>query len=61
MSTHLLAIAEELADRDRHRRPRPDAGRRHARASFAMQVQHRGPLEELFLKLTGDHRRRPTP
>ena len=21
-----------------------------------MQVQHRGPLEELFLKLTGDHR-----
>ena len=54
MSTHLLAIAEELAD--------PigivDHGRMlavgHARPSFAQQVQHDGPLEDLFLKLTGD-------
>ena len=55
MSTHLLAIAEELADRIGI----VDRGRMLAVGTLEelrMQVQHRGPLEELFLKLTGDHR-----
>ena len=42
---------------DRHRRSRPDAGLG-TLEELRGQVQHRGPLEELFLKLTGDHRPR---
>ena len=59
MSTHLLAIAEELADRIGI----VDHGRMLAIGTLEQlrgQVQHRGPLEELFLKLTGDHRKRTT-
>jgi ABC-2 type transport system ATP-binding protein len=55
MSTHLLAIAEELADRIGI----VDRGRMLAVGTLEelrMQLQHRGPLEELFLKLTGDNR-----
>jgi ABC-2 type transport system ATP-binding protein len=55
MSTHLLAIAEELADRIGI----VDRGQMQALGTLEelrMQLQHRGPLEELFLKLTGDHR-----
>ena len=57
MSTHLLAIAEELADRIGI----VDHGRMLAIGTLEQlrgQVQHRGPLEDLFLKLTGDHRPR---
>ena len=57
MSTHLLAIAEELADRIGI----VDHGRMLAMGTLEQlrgQVQHRGPLEDLFLKLTGDHRPR---
>jgi ABC-2 type transport system ATP-binding protein len=56
MSTHLLAIAEELADRVGI----VDRGRMLAVGTLEelrMQLQHRGPLEELFLKLTGDRGR----
>jgi ABC-2 type transport system ATP-binding protein len=55
MSTHLLAIAEELADRIGI----VDHGRMLALGTLEQlrgQVQHHGPLEDLFLKLTGDHR-----
>jgi len=55
MSTHLLAIAEELADRIGI----VDRGRMVAEGTLEQlrgQLQHRGPLEELFLKLTGEHR-----
>ncbi len=55
MSTHLLAIAEELADRIGI----VEGGRMLAVGTLEQlqeQLQHRGPLEELFLKLTGDHR-----
>jgi ABC-2 type transport system ATP-binding protein len=55
MSTHLLAIAEELANRIGI----VDRGRMLAVGTLEelrVQLQHRGPLEELFLKLTGDHR-----
>jgi ABC-2 type transport system ATP-binding protein len=55
MSTHLLAIAEELADRVGI----VDRGRMLAVGTLEelrIQLQHRGPLEELFLKLTGDRR-----
>ncbi len=55
MSTHLLAIAEELANRIGI----VDHGRMLAVGTLEElrgQLQHRGPLEELFLKLTGDHR-----
>jgi ABC-2 type transport system ATP-binding protein len=55
MSTHLLAIAEELADRIGI----VDHGRMLALGTLEQlrrQLHHRGPLEELFLKLTGDHR-----
>jgi ABC-2 type transport system ATP-binding protein len=55
MSTHLLAIAEELADRigivDRGRMLTVGT-----LEELRQQVQHHGPLEELFLKLTGDSR-----
>ena len=57
MSTHLLAIAEELADRIGI----VDRGRMLAVGTLEelrVQLQHRGPLEELFLKLTGDQRLR---
>ena len=57
MSTHLLAIAEELADRIGI----VDHGRMLAMGTLDQlrgQVQHHGPLEELFLKLTGDQRPR---
>jgi ABC-2 type transport system ATP-binding protein len=55
MSTHLLAIAEELADRVGI----VDHGRMLAVGTLEelrTQLQHHGPLEDLFLKLTGDHR-----
>jgi len=55
MSTHLLAIAEELADRIGI----VDRGRMLAVGTLEelrLQLKHRGPLEELFLKLTGDNR-----
>jgi ABC-2 type transport system ATP-binding protein len=55
MSTHLLAIAEELANRIGI----VDRGRMLAVGTLEElrgQVQHRGPLEELFLKLTGEPR-----
>jgi ABC-2 type transport system ATP-binding protein len=55
MSTHLLAIAEELADRIGI----VDRGRMLAIGTLGAlreHVQHHGPLEELFLKLTGDLR-----
>ncbi len=55
MSTHLLAIAEELADRIGI----VDHGKMLALGSLDQlrrQVQHDGPLEDLFLKLTGDSR-----
>ncbi len=55
MSTHLLAIAEELADRIGI----VDHGRMLASGTLdqlAAQAQHHGPLEDLFLKLTGNHR-----
>jgi ABC-2 type transport system ATP-binding protein len=55
MSTHLLAIAEELADRIGI----VDRGRMLATGTLDQlrrQVQHHGPLEDLFLKLTGDQR-----
>ena len=51
MSTHLLAIAEELANRIGI----VDRGRMLAVGTLEelrVQLQHRGPLEELFLKLT---------
>jgi ABC-2 type transport system ATP-binding protein len=59
MSTHLLAIAEELADRIGI----VDHGRMLAVGTLEerrRQVQHHGPLEDLFLKLTGDQRRMVT-
>ena len=55
MSTHLLSIAEELADRIGI----VDHGRMLAMGTLGQlrtQVQHHGPLEELFLRLTGDQR-----
>jgi ABC-2 type transport system ATP-binding protein len=55
MSTHLLAIAEELADRIGI----VDHGRMLAMGTLGQlrtQVQHHGPLEDLFLRLTGDQR-----
>jgi ABC-2 type transport system ATP-binding protein len=55
MSTHLLAIAEELADRIGI----VDHGRMLALGTLEQlrgQVQHRGHLEDLFLKLTATHR-----
>ena len=55
MSTHLLAIAEELADRIGI----VDHGKMLALGTLdelRHQVQHHGPLEDLFLKLTGDSR-----
>jgi ABC-2 type transport system ATP-binding protein len=55
MSTHLLSIAEELADTIGI----IDHGRMLARGTLAelrQQVQLHGPLEELFLTLTGGSR-----
>jgi ABC-2 type transport system ATP-binding protein len=55
MSTHLLAIAEELADRIGI----IDQGRMLAVGTLAelrQELQHSGPLEDLFLKLTGESR-----
>jgi ABC-2 type transport system ATP-binding protein len=55
MSTHLLAIAEELADRIGI----VDRGRMLASGTLEQlrtQVKHHGPLEDLFLRLTGDNR-----
>src|SRR5262249_61270469 len=64
MSTHLLSIAEELADTIGI----VDHGRMLAQGTLAElrhQVQKHGPLEDLFLHLTGGHRpppgNRPTP
>ncbi|MBX6313158.1 MAG: ABC transporter ATP-binding protein [Isosphaeraceae bacterium] len=57
MSTHLLSIAEELADTIGI----IDRGRMLARGTLAelrAQAQHHGPLEDLFLKLTGGDRPR---
>ena len=55
MSTHLLSIAEELADTIGI----VDHGRMLAHGTLAElrdKVQHHGPLEELFLKVTGGDR-----
>src|SRR5262249_23654049 len=55
MSTHLLSIAEELADTIGI----IDRGRMLARGTLAElreQAQPHGPLEDLFLKLTGGDR-----
>jgi ABC-2 type transport system ATP-binding protein len=55
MSTHLLSIAEELADTIGI----VDHGRMLAEGSLAdlrERVQSSGPLEDLFLQLTGGHR-----
>jgi ABC-2 type transport system ATP-binding protein len=55
MSTHLLSIAEELADTIGI----VDHGRMLANGTLAElrdRVQMHGPLEELFLKLTGGDR-----
>ncbi len=55
MSTHLLSIAEELADRIGI----IDRGRMLAVGGLAElreELQHSGPLEDLFLKLTGERR-----
>ncbi len=55
MSTHLLSIAEELADRIGI----VDHGRMLAVGGLAElreRMQHEGPLEDLFLKLTSDSR-----
>ncbi len=55
MSTHLLAIAEELADRVGI----VDHGRMLASGTvdqLRSELKHHGPLEDLFLSLTGDHR-----
>jgi len=55
MSTHLLSIAEELADTIGI----VDRGRMLAHGTLAQlreQVQMHGPLEELFLKVTGGDR-----
>lgn len=57
MSTHLLGIAEELA----HTIGIIDHGRMLARGTLAeirAQVEIHGPLEDLFLKLTGGDRPR---
>ncbi len=61
MSTHLLSIAEELADTIGI----IDHGRMLTRGSLAevreaAQIHH-GPLEHLFLTLTGGDRPMPTP
>ena len=59
MSTHLLSIAEELA----HTIGIIDHGRMLVRGSLAEireASQMHGPLEELFLALTGGDRPRPT-
>jgi ABC-2 type transport system ATP-binding protein len=55
MSTHLLSIAEELADTIGI----VDHGRMLARGTLAElreRLQSHGPLEDLFLKLTGGTR-----
>lgn len=55
MSTHLLSIAEELADTIGI----VDGGRMQVRGTLAElreQLQSHGPLEDLFLKLTGGDR-----
>jgi ABC-2 type transport system ATP-binding protein len=55
MSTHLLSIAEELADTIGI----IDRGRMLARGPLSQiraEAQHHGPLEDLFLKLTGGDR-----
>ena len=55
MSTHLLSIAEELADTIGI----VDGGRMLARGTLAElrdRLQSHGPLEDLFLKLTGGDR-----
>jgi ABC-2 type transport system ATP-binding protein len=55
MSTHLLSIAEELADTIGI----IDHGRMLAQGTLAElrdQVKHHGPLEDLFLTLTGGWR-----
>lgn len=59
MSTHLLSIAEELADSIGI----VDHGRMLAHGTLAElrdKVQHHGPLEDLFLKVTGGDRPIPT-
>jgi ABC-2 type transport system ATP-binding protein len=59
MSTHLLSIAEELADTIGIL----DHGRMLALGSLAEirhQAQMHGPLEDLYLKLTGGDRPRPS-
>jgi ABC-2 type transport system ATP-binding protein len=58
MSTHLLSIAEELADRIGI----VDHGRMLAEGTLTElreRVQSRGPLEDLFLTLTGGLRPSP--
>src|SRR3954454_6443811 len=58
MSTHLLSIAEELADTIGI----IDRGRMLAHGTLAElreKVQHHGPLEDLFLKVTGGVRPAP--
>ena len=55
MSTHLLSIAEELADTIGI----VDHGRMLAQGTLGElrdQIQHHGPLEDLFLKVTGGDR-----